>query len=97
MTDLASIRQLLGTHRHELAAYGVKSLRVFGSVARGEATEASDVDVLVEFDGPATFRAFMGLKLLLQDLLGGDVDLVTTRALRAEYRDEVLREAVAIA
>ena len=59
---------------------------MFGSVARNEATAQSDVDVLVDFDGPATFDAFMGLKLLLEDTLRTRVDLVTRAALKPRLR-----------
>ncbi|MBI2939097.1 MAG: metallopeptidase family protein, partial [Chloroflexi bacterium] len=55
--------------------FGVKSLALFGSVARDEAGPESDVDVLVEFDGPPTFDQYIGLKLYLEDLLGAHVDL----------------------
>jgi len=55
--------------------YGVKSLAVFGSIARGDDHEGSDVDVLVTFEGEATFRGFMGLKLDLEDLFGRPVEI----------------------
>ena len=57
--------------------YGVAELSVFGSVARGEAGPDSDVDLLVAFDGPATFDRHMDLKLFLEELLGRRVDRVT--------------------
>lgn len=75
------------------AAFGVAELAVFGSVARGEATPASDVDVLVRFEGPATFDGFMGLGLALEDLLGVKVDLVTHQALKPRMRAAILEEA----
>jgi hypothetical protein len=77
--------------------FGVLELSVFGSVIRGEATPLSDVDILVSFDGPATFDRFMGLKLFLEDQLGARVDLVTSKALRPELRCIVEREAVRVA
>ena len=61
----------------ELTAFGVKRLAIFGSVARGEATSDSDVDVLVEFEGPATFDQYMRLKGFLEEALGRPVDLLT--------------------
>jgi predicted nucleotidyltransferase len=79
------------------ARFGVVRLRLFGSVARGEATDHSDVDVLVGFDGPATFDRYFGLKFFLEDLLGCPIDLVTETALRAELRDAVLNEAIHVA
>lgn len=87
----------LSEHRADLARFHVKSLQMFGSVARGEDRPDSDVDILVDFAGPPTFDDFMGLKLYLEDLLGRRVDLVTRNALRARLRDIVVREAVHVA
>jgi len=61
---------LLKKYRQELLQYGVKSLAVFGSVARDEATPTSDIDLLVEFDGIVTFDRYMDLKFYLEDNLG---------------------------
>lgn len=77
--------------------YGVKSLGVFGSMARGDDHEGSDVDVLVTFEGPATFRSFMGLKLDLEDLFGRPVDLGTPETLRPEIRPGVERDLIHVA
>ncbi len=74
--------------------YQVESLAVFGSMARGDDREGSDVDVLVTFEGKATFDNFMGLKLDLEDLLGRPVDLGTPDTLRPEMRAEVERELI---
>jgi len=72
--------------------YAVKSLAVFGSMARGDDHEGSDVDILVTFEGPATFDNFMGLKLDLEDLLGRKVDLGTPNTLRPEMRARVEKD-----
>jgi predicted nucleotidyltransferase len=72
--------------------YGVASLAVFGSMARGDDHEGSDVDVLVTFEGKATFDNFMGLKLDLEDSFGRRVDLGTPRTLRSETRARVERD-----
>lgn len=80
-----------------IAGMGVMSLALFGSVARGEAGATSDVDLLVAFDGPATFDGYMDLKLFLEDLLGRRVDLVTEQALREEVRPRVERELLRVA
>src|SRR3954452_7062400 len=72
--------------------YGVKSLAVFGSMARGDDHEGSDVDVLVTFEGKATFDNFMGLKLDLEDLFGRRVDLGTPNTLRPEMRARVEKD-----
>ncbi len=85
----------LRAHREEsVARFAVKSLAVFGSVARGEARSNSDVDILVEFDGPATFDGYMELKFFLEDLLGCRVDLVTRKALKPRLRPYVGKEAI---
>ena len=72
--------------------YGVKSLAVFGSMARGDDHEGSDVDILVTFEGKATFRNFMGLKLDLEELFGRKVDLGTPNTLRPEMRERVEKD-----
>ena len=77
--------------------FGVVALYVFGSVARGEARADSDIDVLVEFDGPATFARFMDLKALLEDTLGAQVDLVTRAALRSQLKHRIEVEARRVA
>ena len=69
--------RLIRDHQAEVDAFGVVALSLFGSVARDEAGEDSDVDMLVEFDGPTTFRAHIGLLLFLEGLLGTKVDLAT--------------------
>jgi predicted nucleotidyltransferase len=74
--------------------YAGKSLAVFGSMARGDDHENSDVDVLVTFDGPATFRGFLGLKLDLEELLGRPVDLGTPDTLRPEIRPYVEEDLI---
>jgi len=80
-----------------VAAFGVASLHLFGSVARDEAGEMSDVDLLVAFDGPATFDQYMDFKLYLEDLLGKRVDLVTDRGLRDEIRPHLERDLLRVA
>jgi hypothetical protein len=76
---------------------GIAALAVFGSVARGQAAPGSDVDILVDFDGPADFDRFMELKEWLEAALGIRVDLVTRKALRPALRDAIEREAVRVA
>lgn len=73
---------------------GVRDLAVFGSVARDEARDGSDLDLLVTFEGRPDFDRFMGLKLHLEDLLGRRVDLVTPAAVREELRAGIEREAI---
>ena len=77
--------------------FRVRTLRLFGSVARNEATATSDIDFLVEFEGAPTFKGFMGLKFALEDLLGTRVDLVTPDVLRQWLRAKIELEAVRVA
>ena len=87
----------LRTHKATLAVlYGVTKLALFGSYARDQATDNSDIDVVVHFDSPATSERYFGVQFYLEDLLGCPVDLVTDKALRAELRPYVEREMVNI-
>ena len=84
-------------HRDELRQrFGVKSLAVFGSVARGEAKPESDVDIVVEFDPQAHVGLFkmVELKEFLEKVLGCPVDVVTLDGLRPWMRNRVQREAI---
>lgn len=74
--------------------YGVRTLAVFGSIARGDDHEGSDVDILVRFEGKATFDNFMGLKLDLEELFGRRVDLLTPKCLRPDMAAEIEKEAI---
>ncbi len=86
---------LLTRHKADLVRrFGVSTLAIFGSTARDDATDHSDVDVLVSFDGPATSARFFGVQFYLEDLLGCPVDLVTDKALRPELRPYVERDAL---
>ena len=89
------VLDILRTHKPTLAQrFGVTELALFGSFARDEATDGSDVDILVRYDGPATSRSYFGVQFYIEDLLGRRVDLVTHKALRSEFRPYVEREAV---
>ena len=92
--------ELLREKRQEILAiaarHGAYNVRIFGSVARGEADEASDVDVLVDA-GPVTSSWFpAGLIIDLEELLGCEVDVVTERGLRPRIKDKVLKEAITL-
>jgi hypothetical protein len=91
------VLRLLKEHRAEIAAFGVKSLALFGSVARDEARDDSDVDILVEFNGPTTFRAHVGLLLFLEQLLGASVDLATPPMIGPEIEETVQRDLLRVA
>ncbi len=74
--------------------HGVRDIRVFGSVARGDADIGSDVDFLVELEPGRSLFDLGGLLMDLRDLLGGSVDVVTPAALRERVRSRVMRDAV---
>lgn len=74
--------------------FGVTRLALFGSSARDEAGENSDIDIVIAFDGPATSKKYFGVQFLLEDQLGRPVDLVTEKALRPELKPFIEREAI---
>jgi predicted nucleotidyltransferase len=76
--------------------YGAYNVRVFGSVARGEADEKSDIDLLVDMEKGRSLLDLAGLLVDLEDLLGCKVDVVTEIGLRERIRERVLKEAVAL-
>ena len=91
-------KTLIHERRREIleivAQYGVRSIRVFGSVARGEAEAASDVDFLVELAPGTSALDLGGLLMDLREILGCEVDVVTEKGLRPRIRERVLKEAV---
>ena len=91
-----NVLKILAQHRDELRQqFGIKSLALFGSVARGEATETSDVDLLVEFERPVGLFHFFTVQHYLEDILGvAQVDLVMPDALHKELKEGILREAI---
>ena len=87
------VLDLLRAHKPVLAErFGVTGLALFGSFAREQATDSSDVDILVSFDGPATSKTYFGVQFYIEDLPGRDVDLVTDKGLRQEVRPYVERD-----
>lgn len=92
------IIEILSAQRNELhREFGVQSLALFGSVARDEAGEGSDVDVLVEFDRPTGLFGLIRLQQHLEALLGCKVDVGTAAGLRPRIRERVLHEALRVA
>ena len=86
--------RILGEHKAEIAAFGVISLYLFGSVARNEAGNNSDVDLMVEFGVPVGLFEFIDFQMYLERLLGRRVDLVTPDGLRERLKEHVWREAI---
>jgi uncharacterized protein len=74
--------------------FGVKSLHLFGSVARNEATAKSDLDFVVSFEGATTFDRYMDLKIFLEDLFGKKIDLALENSLKPQIRQRVLEESI---
>ena len=87
------IFQKLQAHQKRLESYGVKRCGLFGSFRRDEATEESDVDLLIEFDPTLkTFMNFMGLCFFLEDLFGRKVDVLTPESLSPIFGHKILEE-----
>lgn len=78
------------------AKHGARKVRIFGSVARGEADSECDLDLLVEFLPGSTLLSQSAMIRELEDLLGIKVDVVSDQGLRDRIRERVLREAVAL-
>ncbi|MBI3246260.1 MAG: nucleotidyltransferase family protein [Deltaproteobacteria bacterium] len=95
-----NINEVLQEKRNELfriaTRHGARNLRVFGSVARGEARPDSDVDFLVDMEAGRSLLDLGGLLMELQDLLHCKVDIVTEKGLRGRIRERVLREAISL-
>ncbi|MDR3573276.1 MAG: nucleotidyltransferase family protein [Anaerolineaceae bacterium] len=85
---------ILRQHRSEIDAYGVKSLALFGSVARDEARPDSDVDLLVEFNRPIGLFGLIALQQKMEEWLGCTVDLGTPDGLKQRIRPQVMKDRV---
>jgi len=87
------VLNIIGNHQKEIRDLGVRRYGLFGSFARGQTTEQSDIDILVEFEpGQKTFDNFMELAFFLEDLLGREVDLVTAESLSPYIGPRILKE-----
>ena len=93
MRTLQETLHLLEQNRDTIRSFGVRSLGLFGSVARGEAKADSDLDFVVEFE-TKSFDAYMDLKAFLESLLGCSVDLVISDTIKPRLRATILSEAV---
>lgn len=95
-----SLNELLLIKREDIlriaAKYGASNVRVFGSVARGEADSESDIDLLVDMEPGRSLFDLGGLLMDLEELLGCNVDVVTEDGLRERIRERVLKEAVVL-
>jgi predicted nucleotidyltransferase len=88
------VLQILRQNQAEINSYGVKSLALFGSVARGEARPDSDVDLLVEFDHPVGLFGLIALQQRLEEMLGCPVDVGTPDSLKNHIRLNVMEDCV---
>ncbi len=92
------IQDLLKEKRDEIlriaSLHGAGNVRLFGSIARGDADESSDIDILVDVEPGRSLLDLGGLWSDLNDLLGVKVDVVTENGLKKRIRDRVLKEAV---
>lgn len=87
------ILTILKDHSEEISEYGVARLGLFGSYVRGEQQEDSDIDILVEYqEGKKSFRNFMHLAFLLEDILGEKVDLSTWPSISDRLRSRIEQE-----
>ncbi|MCY7367264.1 MAG: nucleotidyltransferase family protein [Chamaesiphon sp.] len=80
-----------------LSKFGIKSLFLFGSVARNEANQESDLDFIVDFEGSVTFDRYMDLKIFLEDLFDRQIDLAIESSLKPQIRQRVVEEAILVA
>ena len=93
MPTSSEIIALVAKHQNDLRALGVRRLALFGSAARGEATEASDLDFLVELEH-RTFDGYMDVKEFLERLFDKPIDLVVSEAIKPQLRPRILQEAI---
>lgn len=97
MKTLSEIQSILHSHALELRErYGLTNLAVFGSVVRGEANKASDVDILTDFCKPISLLTLVEAEYYIGDLLGARVDLVPARSVRPELKKQIFSEAVPV-
>jgi len=87
--------RLLAQHKPELIRrFGVTDIALFGSTARDEAQDGSDIDVMVDFEGRTTAKRYFGVQFYLEDLLGCPVDLVQTEVVRPELKPYIERDLI---
>lgn len=97
MKDIKEIKKILNIHKNNLKEkYGVIKLEIFGSYVRAEQKEASDIDILVEFEKPISLLQIVSLENYLSDLIGIRVDIVPKKNIRTELKEFILKEAIPI-
>ncbi len=93
---LEEIIAVIRAHQGQIKQFGVKRLGIFGSLVRGEYRGSSDVDILVEFSGKVDLLDFVAFERYLSEKTGANIDLVSAKALRTEFRSGILDEVVYI-
>lgn len=100
INQTSSLNQILEQERQTIlevaTTYGAKTVKIFGSVGRGQSGPGSDLDLLVEFKPGYSLLDLIAMKQDLEDLLGCTVDVVTEAALSPYFRQQVLEEAVSL-
>ena len=97
MTKLDDLRKILQAHKEELnRKYGVSEIGIFGSYVKNEQNDASDVDILIDFNTSIDLLTFVNLKNYLSDLLKVNVDLVMKKALKPKIGQRILHEVMEI-
>jgi len=92
-----SVLKLLRDHDEQFRArFNIRRIALFGSAARDELRPDSDIDILVEFDGPSTFDGYFSLKDFLEELLLRKVDLVTEKGLKPRARQQVEKDLIRV-
>ena len=90
---LNQAKKIIQSHKKDLNKLGVRTLALFGSVARDESTRKSDVDIMIDFDSKKGLFVFIDIKSYLEEILDCDVDLVTKNALHPALKQNILKEA----
>lgn len=91
------IINILKNHSKEIKNFKVKSLSLFGSIARNEDRLESDIDIVVSFEGRATFDMYMDLKFYLEEICGRKVDLITENALKPILKKHIQKDLIRVA
>jgi predicted nucleotidyltransferase len=86
------VERIRSEHSKLITQFDVSSIAIFGSASRNELSAESDVDVLVHFNGPATFEGYFRLKFYLEELLGRKVDLATDRMIKPRLQKRIADE-----
>ena len=92
-----NVLNILKKNIAKISRFGITKIAVIGSVARDEANSESDLDLLVDFEGPLTFDRYMDVKIFLEDLLDCKIDLVIADGLHPSIKAEINQDAVYVA